>query len=63
MRPIILPVPLIGVLLRVEIVPIGRRPAKDAGTRIAREAALSALQRELSPRLLRDIGLDNSRSE
>lgn len=63
MRPFILPVPLIGLLLRIEFVPIARRPANDVRSYPIRTLVPASLRRELSPRVLQDIGLDRSRCD
>lgn len=63
MRTLVLPVPLIRLLLRVEIVPVARRPANDIRKDFIRHTLAEALRRELSPRILQDIGLDRSRQD
>jgi hypothetical protein len=63
MRPFILPVPLIGLLLRIEFVPVARRPANDVRFPPASTVIAASLRRELSPRVLQDIGLDQSRCD
>jgi hypothetical protein len=60
MKQVVLTFPLVGFALRVELVPVVRRPAENRAIIPVRKV----LRREdLSVRLLQDIGLDDGRRD
>ena len=62
MKALVLPFPLFGVRLRVEVLPLPRRLA-DIRSAADRKAAADFLSRDLNRFLLIDIGLDVSRRD
>ena len=71
MNPTVFPLPFVGLAFRFEFVRVPRRPANDHGRPVAtaeldhllRHELQQELRHELSPHLLRDVGLDHSRTD
>jgi hypothetical protein len=63
MLQVTLPVPWLGLTVRVELVRRVYRPANDAPRRPSPRELREAFRRDLPRRLLRDVGLDDSRSD
>jgi hypothetical protein len=71
MNPTVFPLPFVGLAFRFEFVRVPRRPANDHTRPVATpelDQSLSyeleqALWHELSPYMLRDVGVDRSRSD
>ena len=61
MTRVTLPIPLLRLTLRIEFVRVAFRSTNRAAPRPTRFELKEALRRELSPHLLRDVGLDDSR--
>jgi hypothetical protein len=62
MKPISVPLPFLGLILRIEAAPAAR-PGRSAGARPQLHLLKSALRQSLGPRELQDIGLDHSRRD
>jgi hypothetical protein len=71
MKPNVFPLPFVGFAFRFELVRVPRRPANDHQRPVApseldqlqRHELVQALRHELSPHMLRDVGLDRSRAD
>ena len=71
MKPTVFPLPFVGFAFRFELVRIPRRPANDHKRlvvtaeldRTLRHEFEQALRHELSPYMLRDVGIDRSRAD
>ena len=62
MTQVTLPIPLLRLALRVEFVRVAFRSTNGVAPRPTRVELKEAFRKELSPHLLRDVGLDDSRS-
>ncbi len=62
MKPISVPLPFLGLILRIEAVPAARH-RRTAGPRPQVTILKPALRQSLGPRVLQDIGLDSSRRD
>jgi hypothetical protein len=62
MTEVTLPFLLLRLSLRVEFVQVPFRTTNRVASRPTRVELKKALRRELSPHLLRDVGLDDSRT-
>ena len=68
MKPTVFPLPFVGFAFRFEFVRVPRRPANDHKRTVAtaeldhllRRELEQALRHELSPHMLRDVGVDRS---
>jgi len=71
MKPTVFPLPFVGFAFRFEFVRLLRRPANDTKPPVAtserdhleRHEVEQALRHELSPHMLRDVGVDRSRAD
>jgi len=71
MKPTVFPLPFVGFAFRFELIRVPRRPANDrkrlvATTELDQPLRLEleqALRHELSPHMLRDVGIDRSRTD
>jgi hypothetical protein len=70
-KPTVFPLPLVGFAFRFEFLRVPRRPANDHKRPLAtaeldhllRHEFQQELRHELSPHMLRDVGLDRSRAD
>ena len=62
MKPTVFPLPLIGFAFRFEFIRVPRKPANDHKQPVL-TLFVEALKREVSPYILRDIGVDRSRTD
>ncbi|MPR10077.1 hypothetical protein [Microvirga tunisiensis] len=63
MKPTVFPLPLVGLAFRFEFIRVPRKPANDHKRPVLAFEFVEALRREMSPHILRDIGVDRSRSD
>ena len=71
MNPTVFPLPFVGLAFRFEFVRVPRRPANDHARPVTtaeldhllRHELQRELRHELSPHMLRDVGLDHSRTD
>jgi hypothetical protein len=63
MKPTVFPLPLVGFAFRFEFIRVPRKPANDHKQPVLTFEFVEALKRELSPHILRDIGVDRSRTD
>ena len=71
MKPTVFPLPFVGFAFRFELVRVPRRPAHDRQRAVGtaeldqslRYELEQALRHELSPYMLRDVGVDRSRTD
>jgi hypothetical protein len=71
MNPTVFPLPFVGFAFRFELVRVPRRPVNYHTRPVAtaeldhllRHELEQALRHELSPHMLRDVGVDRSRTE
>jgi hypothetical protein len=71
MKPTVFPLPFVGFAFRFEFLRVPRRPANDHKRPLAtaelnhllRRELRQELRHELSPHMLRDVGLDHSRTD
>ncbi|WP_201842814.1 hypothetical protein [Microvirga zambiensis] len=63
MKPTVFPLPFVGYAFRFEFIRVRRKPAKDHKHPILIFEFAEALRREISPHILRDIGIDRSRAD
>jgi hypothetical protein len=61
MTQVTLPIPVFRFALRIELVRVAFRPTNRVARRSRQVELREALRSELSPHLLRDVGLDDSR--
>jgi len=62
MKPTVFPLPFVGFAFRFEFIRVRRKPANDHKRPTLTFELIEALRREVSPHILRDIGIDRSRS-
>jgi hypothetical protein len=63
MKPTVFPLPFVGFAFRFEFFRVRRKPANDYQRPVLTFDFVEALRREVSPHILRDIGVDRSRSD
>ena len=71
MKPTVFPLPFVGFAFRFELVRVPRRPANDRQRPVVtielgqplRHELEQALRYELSPYMLRDVGVDRRRTD
>ena len=63
MKPTVFPLPLVGFAFRFEFLRVPRKPANDHKQPVLTFELVEALKREVSPHILRDIGVDRSRTD
>ena len=71
MKPTVFPLPFVGFAFRFELVRVPRRPANDRKQplaineldRLQRHELEHSLRHDLSPHMLRDVGVDRSRTD
>ena len=63
MKPTVFPLPFVGFAFRFELVRVPRRPANDRQRPVVTSELEQPLRHELSPYMLRDVGVDRSRTD
>ena len=63
MKPTVFPLPLVGFAFRFEFIRVPRKPANDHKQPVLTFEFIEALRRDVSPYILRDIGVDRSRTD
>jgi len=63
MKPIVFPLPFAGFVFRFEFVRVSRKPANDHKPPALTSEFVESMRRQFSARILRDIGIDRSRSD
>jgi hypothetical protein len=63
MKPTVFPLPIVGFAFRFEFIRVRRKPANDHKRPALTFEFVEALRCEVSPHILRDIGVDRSRSD
>jgi len=63
MKPTVFPLPFVGFGFRFEFFRVRRKPANDTRRPVATIELDHLLRHELSPYMLRDVGVDRSRAD
>ena len=63
MKPTVSPLPFVGYAFRFELVRVPRRAANDRKRLVVTSELEQTLRHELSPYMLRDVGVDCSRTD
>jgi hypothetical protein len=63
MNPTVFPLPFVGLAFRFEVIRVPREPANDHEQPVLTFDFVEALKRDVSPHILRDIGVDRSRTD
>ena len=63
MKPTVFPPPLVGFAFRFEFIRVPRKPANDHKQPVLTFDFVESLKREVSPHILRDIGVDRRRTD
>ena len=63
MNPTVIPLPFVGFAFRFEFIRVRPKPANDHKRPVLTFDFIEALRREVSPHILRDIGVDRSWSD